>query len=99
MTDIVERINRRIRHRWTLEKDTMLLVYAAEEIERLRANLYQDEAETEELETKLATVVAENDRLRKVLLAFEEMLSNSAYDIGELLEEYSKIVRSTLEGK
>lgn len=40
---------------------------AKDENERLRANLYQEEAETEALETKLAAAVAENEKVRKSL--------------------------------
>jgi septal ring factor EnvC (AmiA/AmiB activator) len=50
-----------------LDKFRTMWAEAKDENERLRANLYQEEAETEALENKLAAAVAENEKVRKSL--------------------------------
>ena len=110
MTDIVERLRGEIPHRviedhWTVDFHALDAEReeAANGIERLRANLYQEEATTEALEAKLAAIATESERLRGLIkeaisLARRNHYGNMYIEIENFAEGIS-LLEDNLEGK
>ena len=57
---------------------------------------YVLQARAEKADAEAAALQAENERLRGALDAWQDMMNDDSYDIGEMVHEFDKIVDAAL---